>query len=128
MEISQPRTQVCSRYPSDQRRFVTERDSARRPRRTFPTSLTGDVTSEIVEDDWNEAGDLVGRYPTPFSISIILQVIRQPNSIIVNYALGSAYEKFDVSNEVTRISYPDLLLTKGSGNFFLEGLLNLCPL
>ena len=25
---------------------------ARRPRRIFPTSLTGDVTSEIAEDDW----------------------------------------------------------------------------
>ena len=52
VEISQPRTQACSRYPSDQRRFVTDRDSARRPRRTFPTSLTGDVTSKIAEDDW----------------------------------------------------------------------------
>ena len=30
----QPRTQACSRYP------------------IFPTSLTGDVTSEIPEDDW----------------------------------------------------------------------------
>ena len=52
----QPRTQACSRYPSDQRRLGTERDSARRPRRIFPTSLTGDVsrdvTSEIAEDDW----------------------------------------------------------------------------
>ena len=46
---SQPRTQACSRYPSDQRRLGTERDS---PRRIFPTSLTGDVTSEIAEDDW----------------------------------------------------------------------------
>ena len=35
----QPRTQACSRYPSDQRRLGTERD-----RRIFPTSLTGDVT------------------------------------------------------------------------------------
>ena len=43
----QPRTQACSRYPSDQRRLGTERD-----RRIFPTSLTGDVTSEIAEDDW----------------------------------------------------------------------------
>ena len=43
----QPRTQACSRYTSDQRRFGTERD-----RRIFPTSLTGDVTSEIAEDDW----------------------------------------------------------------------------
>ena len=39
---SQLRTQACSRYPSDQRS----------PRRIFPTSLTGDVTSEIAEDDW----------------------------------------------------------------------------
>ena len=43
----QPRTQACSRYPSDQRRLGTERD-----RRIFRTSLTGDVTSEIAEDDW----------------------------------------------------------------------------
>ena len=26
--------------------------SGRRPRRIFPTSLTGDVISEIAEDDW----------------------------------------------------------------------------
>ena len=45
----QPRTQASSRYPSYQRRFGTQCDS---PRRTFPTSLTGDVTSEIAEDDW----------------------------------------------------------------------------
>ena len=50
--FAQPRTKACSRYPSDQRRLETERDSARRPRRIFPTSLTGDVTSEIAEDDW----------------------------------------------------------------------------
>ena len=48
----QPRTQACSRYPSEQRRLGTERDSARRPGRIFPTSFTGDVTSEIAEDDW----------------------------------------------------------------------------
>ena len=48
----QPPTQACSRYPSDQRRLGAERDSARRPRRIFPTSLTGDVTSEIAKDDW----------------------------------------------------------------------------
>ena len=52
VQRSQPRTQACSRYPSDQRRLGTERDSARRPRRIFPTSLTGDVTSQIAEDDW----------------------------------------------------------------------------
>ena len=106
-----------------------------------PSAITRGVLGELSRQAWqvtshpksprttgNEAGDLGGRYPTPSSISIILQVIRKPNSIIVNYALGSAYEKFDVSNEVTRISYPDLLLTRGSGNFFLEGLLSLCPL
>ena len=48
----QSRTQASSRYPSYKRRFGTERDSARRPRRIFPTNLTGDVTSEIIEDDW----------------------------------------------------------------------------
>ena len=48
----QPRTQACSRYPSDLRRLGTERDSARHPGRIFPKSLTGDVTSEIAEDDW----------------------------------------------------------------------------
>ena len=47
----QPYTQASSRYPSDQRSLETERDSARRPRRIFPTSLTGDVASEIAEDD-----------------------------------------------------------------------------
>ena len=47
----QPRAQASSRYPSYQRRLGTECDSAS-PRRTFPTSLTGDVTSEIAEDDW----------------------------------------------------------------------------
>ena len=38
----QPRTQASSRYPSYQRRYGTECDSAS-PRRTFPTSLTGDA-------------------------------------------------------------------------------------
>ena len=50
--ITQPRTQASSRYPSYQRRLGTECDSARRPLQIFPTSLTGDVTSEITEDDW----------------------------------------------------------------------------
>ena len=50
--IMQPRTQASSRYPSYQRRLGTECDSARRPLQIFPTSLTGDVTSEITEDDW----------------------------------------------------------------------------
>ena len=44
---SQPRTQASSRYPSYQRRLGTE-------------SLTGDVTSEIAEDDWERGW----RYPT----------------------------------------------------------------
>ena len=48
---SQPLTQASSRYPSDQRKLGTERDSVS-PRRIFPTSLTGDVTSEIAEDVW----------------------------------------------------------------------------
>ena len=48
----QPYTQASSRYPSDQRRLEAERDSARRLRRIFPTNLTGDVTFEIAEDDW----------------------------------------------------------------------------
>ena len=43
---SQPRTQASSRYPSYQRRLGTE-------------SLTGDVTSEIAEDDWERGW----RYP-----------------------------------------------------------------
>ena len=42
-----PRTQAFSRYPRDQRRLGTDS-----PGRIFPTSLTGDVTSEIAEDDW----------------------------------------------------------------------------
>ena len=36
----QPPNQASSRYPSYQRR------------RIFPTSLTGDLTPEIAEDDW----------------------------------------------------------------------------
>ena len=47
----QPRTQVFSRCPSDQSRLGTKRDRRIFPR-IFPTSLTGDVTSEISEDDW----------------------------------------------------------------------------
>ena len=47
----QPRTQASSRYPSYRRRLGTE-CLCDCPRRTFPTSLTGDVTSEIAEDDW----------------------------------------------------------------------------
>ena len=43
----QPRTQASSRYSSYQRRLGTE-------------SLTGDVTSEIAEDDWERGW----RYPT----------------------------------------------------------------
>ena len=39
----QPRTQACSRYPSDQWRLVTSAN--------FPDKLV-DVTSEIAEDDW----------------------------------------------------------------------------
>ena len=50
--ITQPRTQASLRYPSYQRRLGTKCDSARRPLQIFPTSLTGDVTSEITEDDW----------------------------------------------------------------------------
>ena len=46
----QPRTQASSRYPSDQRRLGTERDSASAS--FFPTSLTGDVTSENAVNDW----------------------------------------------------------------------------
>ena len=48
----QPRTPASSRYMSYQRRLRTECDSTRRPPRIFPTSLMGDVTSEIAEDDW----------------------------------------------------------------------------
>ena len=36
-----------------------------RPGRIFPTSLTGDVTSEIAEDDW-ERGWPYSRYPPSF--------------------------------------------------------------
>ena len=43
----QPRIQASSRYPSYQRGLGIEC-----PRRIFPTSLTGGVTSEIAEDDW----------------------------------------------------------------------------
>ena len=53
--LSQSRTQACSRYLSDHRRLGTKRD-----RRIFPTSLTGDVTSEIAEDDWERGWG----YPT----------------------------------------------------------------
>ena len=49
--LVQSRTQASSRYPSYQRRLGTECDSAS-PRWTFPTNFTGDVTSEIAEEDW----------------------------------------------------------------------------
>ena len=49
---SQLRTQASSRYPSYQRRLGTERNNEFFFRRIFPTSLAGDVTSEIAEDDW----------------------------------------------------------------------------
>ena len=42
---------------SYKRRLGTERDSARRLKRIFATSLTGDVTSEIAEDDWERGWD-----------------------------------------------------------------------
>ena len=50
--LVQPRTQASSRYPSYKRRLGTERD-----RRIFPTILTGDITSEIAEDDWERGCD-----------------------------------------------------------------------
>ena len=50
IQKTQPRTRASSRYPSYQRRLATECDSA--IVWFFPTSLTGDVTSEIAEDDW----------------------------------------------------------------------------
>ena len=46
----QPRTQASSRYPNCQRRHGTECN-----RVTFPTSLTGDVKSEIKRTTGNEA-------------------------------------------------------------------------
>ena len=49
-KLSLDRTQASSRYPSYQRRLATECDSA--IVWFFPTRLTGDVTSEIAEDDW----------------------------------------------------------------------------
>ena len=48
----QSRLQASSRYLSHKRRLRTRPDSAWGLRRIFPTSLTGDVTSEIAEDDW----------------------------------------------------------------------------
>ena len=51
VKFDQPSTQASSRYPSYQRRLETEGDSARDCRQIFPTSLIGDVTSEIAEDD-----------------------------------------------------------------------------
>ena len=57
MGAFQPRTQASSRNPSYQRRLGTECDSAN------STSLTGDVTSEIAEDDWER-----GWVPLTFAI------------------------------------------------------------
>ena len=45
---------------------------ARRPRRIFPTSLTGDVTSEIAEDDW-ERGCVFGCVSSPSCASFALR-------------------------------------------------------
>ena len=52
---------ASSCYPSYQRRLGTECDSAS-PRRTFPTSLKGDVTSEISEDDWERGCPLTFQF------------------------------------------------------------------
>ena len=51
----QPRTQASSCYPSYQRRLGADCG----PRRIFPTSSTGDVTSKFAEDDW-ERGCVLG--------------------------------------------------------------------
>ena len=57
--LVQPRTQASSRYPSYKRRLGTKRD-----KRIFPTSLTGDITSEIAEDDWERGCDwLIYAFP-----------------------------------------------------------------
>ena len=61
--LAQPRNQASSRAPSDQRRFGTE----------FPTSLTGDVTSEIAEDDW-ERGCVWPRPNTCCAALIFIEV------------------------------------------------------
>ena len=45
----QPCTRTSSRYLRDQRRLGTESDQ-----RLFPTSLRGDVTSEIPKNDWEQ--------------------------------------------------------------------------
>ena len=71
----QPHTQASSRYPSYKRRLGTERDSARRPRLIFPTSLTGDVTSEITEADW-ERGWLLCRTNLKGAMSASLSIRR----------------------------------------------------
>ena len=56
LELYQPRTQASFRYPSDQRRLEPSAIARGRPRRIFPTSLIGDVTSEIAEDGWEPGG------------------------------------------------------------------------
>ena len=65
LRVFQPRTQAGadSRYPSYNGRLGTKRD-----RRIFPTSLTGDVTSEIAEDDWERGCEFsIGRRFVRFS-------------------------------------------------------------
>ena len=48
----QPCSQVNSCYPNKRRRLGTKREFSQ-----LPTSLTGDVTSELTEGDWDEAGN-----------------------------------------------------------------------
>ena len=60
MVDTQPRTQDCSRYPSDQRRLGTERD-----RQIFPTSLTGDVNVTSHPKSPRTTGNEAGGYNSP---------------------------------------------------------------
>ena len=92
----QPRTQACSRYPSDQRRLGTERDSARRPGRIFPKSLTGDVTSEIAEDDW-ERGCLRSSFKSTSKFSVF-KSFHEPHTIFKGHLPFTGCTKIHISS------------------------------
>ena len=77
VKFDQPCTQASSRYPSYQRRLGTKCNSARHLRRIFPTSLIGEVTYKITEDDWDETEiwHLFSWAPKRYSLWCLLIII-----------------------------------------------------
>ena len=73
------------------------RPIARRPRRIFPTSLTGDVTSEIAEDFWERGWCLYNKpglntvFPLPPSWQVYL--VAQSHAFVSVYVLGGVVQR-----------------------------------